>query len=268
VLSAVARQVVPALRRKDGRLWWIVDDTGHAKKGTHSVGVARQYCGRLGKTDNRQVAVSLSLANPRGSLPLAYRLYLPREWTDERKRRERAGVPRGLGFQPKGEIARRQIETALSQGLPRAVVLADAAYGDEAAFRDWLTARPLDYALAVRAATAVWWDTRQPARSRRGRRGRPRTRLRRSPRHQPICVLEVATALPPTPWRTVAWREGSAAPLSSRFARARVVADRVAGARGEARPLLVVDTAGRPLVQRTGPSGQGTLDDRARLPGA
>lgn len=70
VLSAVAQQVVPQLLKKEPRCWWILDDTGHAKKGTHSVGVARQYCGRLGKTDNCQVAVSLSLANTHGSLPL------------------------------------------------------------------------------------------------------------------------------------------------------------------------------------------------------
>ena len=92
VLAAVAQHVVPELLKKDKRCWWILDDTGHAKKGVHSVGVARQYCGRLGKTDNCQVAVSLSLANAHGSVPLAYQLYLPKEWTEDPPRGERAGV--------------------------------------------------------------------------------------------------------------------------------------------------------------------------------
>src|SRR3990172_5385694 len=154
VLAAVARQVVPELLKKDKRRWWILDDTGHAKKGRHSVGVARQYCGRLGKTDNCQVAVSLSVANTAGSLPLDYRLYLPKEWTGDRKRCARAGVPEEIVFRTKGEIARAQIEAALQQGIPRGVVLADAAYGDEAAFRDWLMERRFDYVLGVRAATS------------------------------------------------------------------------------------------------------------------
>ena len=93
VLAAAARQVAPELLKTGRQCWWILDDTSHVKKGRHSVGVARQYCGRLGKQDNCQVAVSLSLATVRGSLPLDYRLYLPREWTDDRARCSKAGVP-------------------------------------------------------------------------------------------------------------------------------------------------------------------------------
>ncbi|MGH8141812.1 MAG: IS701 family transposase, partial [Steroidobacteraceae bacterium] len=92
VLSTVAEQVTSKLVKGDEDCWWILDDTGHAKKGTKSAGVARQYCGRLGKTDNCQIAVSLSLASARGSIPVAYRLYLPREWTDDRQRCRAAGV--------------------------------------------------------------------------------------------------------------------------------------------------------------------------------
>ena len=80
LLAAVTAHVLPALLKKDAACHWSIDDTGFAKKGTHSVGVGRQYCGRLGKTDNCQVAVSLSIANDQGSLPVAYQLYLPQDW--------------------------------------------------------------------------------------------------------------------------------------------------------------------------------------------
>jgi len=222
VLAAVAQHVVPELLKKDKRCWWILDDTGHAKKGVHSVGVARQYCGRLGKTDNCQVAVSLSLANAHGSVPLAYQLYLPKEWTEDPPRGERAGVPHGIGFRTKGEMARGQIEAALAAGMARGVVLADAAYGDEADFRDGLIERAFDYVLGIRVATRVWWGSHQPAPAPQITRGRPRTRLKRDAQHQPISVLELAQALPQARWRTLTWREGSNGALSSRFARVRV----------------------------------------------
>src|SRR5436853_1249154 len=108
--------VLPAIEGTGPIEAWIIDDTDFPKKGRHSVGVARQYCGRLGKQDNCQVAVSLSLATVRGSLPLDYRLYLPREWTDDRARCEKAGVPEEIGFRSKGEIAREQIAAALAAG--------------------------------------------------------------------------------------------------------------------------------------------------------
>ncbi len=243
VLAAVARQVVPALMRKDQRCWWILDDTGHAKKGTQSVGVARQYCGRLGKTDNCQVAVSLSLANRAGSVPLDYRLYLPREWTDDRRRCRAAGVPEEVGFRTKGEIARAEIGVALDAGMPRGVVFADAAYGDETDFRAWLNAAHLDYVLAVRAATSVWWGQHQPARPRRGGRGRPHTRLQRDARHQPLSVRDLAHALPRRRWRAPAWREGAGGPLSSRFARVRVRAAH--GNRARAEEWLLIEWPAR-----------------------
>ena len=222
VLEAMEKQVLPKLLKQDKHCWWIIDDTGHVKKGTHSVGVARQYCGRLGKTDNCQVAVSLSVANEAGSLPVAYRLYLPEEWTQERARCDRAGVPKEIEFRPKGQIAREQIESALERGVRRGVVLADAAYGDETHFRDWLRERKMDYVLAVRCATTVWWGENQPLDPPASTRGRPRTRLARDAQHQPISVLELARELDSTSWRTVTWREGTRGELSSRFARVRV----------------------------------------------
>ena len=137
---------------------------------------------------------------------------------DDCQRRERAGIPSVIAFRTKGELAREQIETALAADRPHGVVLADAAYGDEADFRQWLSARDLDYVLGVRSATRVWWDEHQPAPARPSTRGRPRTRLKRDARHQPIGVLELARSLPASGFRTLAWREGTNGVLSSRFA--------------------------------------------------
>ncbi len=224
LLAAVAREVVPVLSQAgQAPCFWIIDDTGFRKYGKHSVGVARQYCGRLGKTENCQVAVSLSLATAEGSVPLDYRLYLPREWAEDKRRCKRAGVPKEIGFATKGELAWAQIEAALAASIPRGTVLMDAGYGDEAALRDRLSAHDLPYAVGIRPATAVWWDEHQPAPAPvKPGRGRPRTRVRRDETHQPIGVRELAQALPATRYRTVTWCEGTNAPLCSRFARVRV----------------------------------------------
>jgi SRSO17 transposase len=224
LLAAVARQVVPVLSEAgQAPCFWIIDDTGFRKYGKHSVGVARQYCGQLGKTENCQVAVSLSLATAAGSLPLSYRLYLPREWAEDRKRCATAGVPKKMAFATKGEIAWAQIEAALAAGIPRGTVLMDAGYGDEAALRDRLSAHGLPYAVGIRPATAVWWNEHQPAPApvKQGR-DRSRTRVLRDETHQPIGVRELAQALPPASYRTMTWRQGTNAPLRSRFARVRV----------------------------------------------
>jgi SRSO17 transposase len=227
--------VLPALLKKDSSCQWIIDDSGFAKKGTHSVGVGRQCCGRLGKTDNCQVAVSLSIANTERSLPVAYQLYLPQNWASDRARRKRAGVPAEIEFRTKGAIALEQIQQALAAGLPHGVVLADAAYGTEADWRDQLTAWGLKYAVAVRDHTRVWYGTHQPAPtpapSPRG--GRPRTRLVVDEPHAPLTVIEVAQALPARRWREVTWRAGTNFPLRSRFAALRVRAANLQRARAE-----------------------------------
>ena len=111
-------QVLPSITRDEPIQAWIIDDTGFPKKGSHSVGVARQYCGQLGKQDNCQVAVSLSVATHQGSLPVAYRLYLPKEWADDAARRDIAGVPDDVRFQTKPEIALQQLRQTLADGVP------------------------------------------------------------------------------------------------------------------------------------------------------
>src|ERR1700761_8846574 len=198
VLAAVRAQVLPAIERHGPVLYWIVDDTSFPKHGTHSVGVARQYCGVLGKRDNCQVAVSLSVANDQASLPIAYQLYLPEAWAADPIRRAKAGVPEGI-------------------------VLGDAGYGDETEFRVGVAELGLSYVLGLRSGTSVWLpgQTPLPPPPWSGR-GRPSTRLRRRPEHQPALVKEVAPGLPKRAWRTVTWREGSKSELTSRFAALRV----------------------------------------------
>jgi SRSO17 transposase len=224
LLTAAANEVLPKLVRNDEPVWWILDDTGLPKKGTHSVGVTHQYCGQTGKQDNCRVAVTLTLATREGSLPLAFRLYLPREWADDQARREKVGVPEEVSFATKPELAMRQIEAALQAGYPRGTVLADAAYGDETAWREKLATHGLSYAVGVRPGTTVWWGEHQPAAEAdpEGEDGRRRRLQLRDADHQPISVADLARALPARNWRTVTWRQGASEPLSSRFARVRV----------------------------------------------
>lgn len=227
LLAAVAEQVLPVLTHGGtAPCFWIIDDTGFPKKGRHSVGVARQYCGQTGKTDNCRVAVSLSLATDSNSLPLAYQLYLPAEWTDDPQRCADVGVPASVGFLTKNQIAAAQIRAAVAAGVPRGVVLGDAAYGDDSALRDELSTQDLIYALGVRPLTAVWWGKHQPATPPPPATGsgRPRVRVSRDATHRPISVRALAQALPARAYRTITWRQGSAEPLSGRFARVRVVA--------------------------------------------
>lgn len=250
LLATVTGQVLPVLMHNGAApCYWIIDDTGFPKKGTHSVGVARQYCGQTGKTDNCRVAVSLSLATDSASLPLAWQLYLPAEWTDDPKRCVNAGVPTSVGFLSKNQIAAAQIQAAVAAEVPRGVVLGDAAYGDDCALRDELSEQGLIYALGIRPLASVWWGRHQPAIAPPpAATGRPRVRVRRDAAHQPIGVRALARALPARAYRAVAWRQGAAGTLSGRFARVRVVAahnDRARAAewlviewpRGDAEPL-------------------------------
>src|SRR3982750_981407 len=135
VLAEVRSYALTAMRQKGPVQAWIVDNTGFPKKGTHSVGVARQYCGQVGKQENCQVAVSLSVSTDHASLPIAWRLYLPHEWADDPARRKQAGVPEKIQFETKPSIAPQQIRAAIEQDAPRAPVLADAAYGTDTGLR-------------------------------------------------------------------------------------------------------------------------------------
>ena len=223
VLSLVRAQVLPALEGQGQIRAWIVDDTGFPKKGKHSVGVARQYCGQLGKQDNCQVAVSLSVATGQASLPVAYQLYLPESWANDPDRRAKAGVPEDVIFRTKPEIALAQIRAALEAGVSRSVVLADAGYGNDTAFRTGLTAMGLTYVVGVQSSIRLWSPGTQPLPPKPSSgRGRPPSLVRRQPGHAPVSAKELAQALPEDAWRRITWREGAKAPLASRFAAVRV----------------------------------------------
>jgi SRSO17 transposase len=223
VLAKVREMVLPEIERRGPIEAWIIDDTGFPKKGRHSVGVARQYCGELGKQDNCQIAVTLSIANHYASLPVAYRLYLPKEWATDGMRRRKAGVPKKVTFKTKPAIALEQLRWACATGLPRGAVLMDAGYGTDTDLRNNITALGLSYVAGIQPQTSVWAPGTgpQPAKNWSGH-GRPPKLLRRDGKHQPISVKKLAIGLPPHAWRKITWREATAKPLSSRFARVRV----------------------------------------------
>ena len=162
VLRQVRDYVLPAMQKLGPVTAWIVDETGVVKKGIHSVGVARQYCGRMGKKENCQVSVSLSIATATGSLPIAWRLYLPEEWINDPARRQKVDIPKEVEFQTKPQIALAQIQQAVKDGVPRGVVLADEVYGSNREFREGVIDLKLNYSLAVRYTTTVWALERQP----------------------------------------------------------------------------------------------------------
>ena len=223
VLAAVRDYALPVFKAHGGVQAWIVDDTGIPKKGKHSVGVARQYCGVLGKQDNCQVAVSLSVANERLSLPIAYELYLPEIWAEDKGLRRKAGIPDDVGFRTKLEISLAQLGTAVEEDVPRGVVLSDAGYGNSTAFRDGITAMGLTYAVGIQAATSVWpqGEGPAPAKAYTGK-GRPSSLLTRDEDHQPVSVEILARKVGRARFRSVTWRQGTRAPLKSRFCALRV----------------------------------------------
>lgn len=223
VLDAVREMVLPAMLERGPLRAWIIDDTGMPKKGRHSVGVTRQYCGQIGKQDNCQVAVSLSVATEHASLPVAFRLYLPQGWADAPERRAKAGVPDDLAFQTKPGIALSQIRAAVAAGLPPAVVLMDAGYGTDTDLREGVSDLGLTYVAGIQSSLSVWPPGAAPLPPKPwSGKGRPPKLLRRGPGHEPVSSKILATGLPEQAWRTVTWREGTNAPLTSRFAAVRV----------------------------------------------
>lgn len=202
---------------------FVVDDTGFAKKGEHSVGVARQYSGTLGRTDNCQVAVSLHLAGERGSGCIGMRLYLPEPWAKDRKRRAAAGVPQQVRFAKKWQLALGQLDDALKWGVRKHVVLADAGYGDCREFRDGVRQRGLHYLVGVQGGHKVWPPGAQPQRPppEPGKKGRPRSRYE-AKGTKPWAIEQLVLQFPKEQWHTVSWREGSKGEQSSRFAAVRV----------------------------------------------
>jgi SRSO17 transposase len=218
VLRLARNVALDAMERHGFVAGWIIDDTGIPKKGRHSVGVTRQYCGILGKQDNCQVAVTVSLANEAVSVPAGYRLYLPESWAKDKKRRTAAGVPKDVKFQTKWQIALDIVKGLRADEMPPAPVLADAGYGFVTAFRDTLTQWQIPYVVGISGETTVWPPGMEPLTPRRwSGKGRPPSLIRRSSRHKPASVLDLTKHAPENMWRDICWREGTHGKMTSRF---------------------------------------------------
>ena len=222
LLRRVAQWVVPLMDFGTGG-WWIIDDTGFPKKGKHSVGVTRQYCGLLGKQDNCQVAVSVSLACEDASLPVTWQLYLPHIWAEDNARRVKAGIPENIEFATKPQIALQQIQGLLKEGAPHHCVLADAGYGIDYAFRQGLTDQGLAYMVGITSAVVVWPPGVEPLPPKPySGMGRPPVMPRRTVKRQPVNVRTLAQGLPDSAFHNISWRQGSNERLTGRFAALRV----------------------------------------------
>jgi SRSO17 transposase len=220
VVRSCAERVAPEI----GVTAWIVDDTGVKKDGAHSPGVKRQWSGTLGKIDNCQITVSVHAVGQRGTLPLGWRLYLPEEWCDDLERRARAKIPEGVGFATKPQLAALLVAEAAGWAIPRAPILADCAYGDDARFRTRLHALEREYVLAVSSQTSVYGpETSFAVPQRNGRVGRRRTVAR--PDRRPVSVRSLAERLPAKAWKTLPCRTTpTGEDVQGRFAFVRVVA--------------------------------------------
>jgi SRSO17 transposase len=139
----------------------VIDETGFLKKGRHSAGVARQYSGTAGRVENCQIGVFLSYASRHGHTLLDRELYLPKEWTDDPKRCEMAGIPDDRAFATKPALARVMLQRAFDAGVSLAYVTGDSVYGDDHALRIWLEERKQAYVLAVSRDEYVWMGAQQ-----------------------------------------------------------------------------------------------------------
>jgi hypothetical protein len=183
---------------------WIIDDTGFPKKGTHSVGVQRQYSGTLGKVDNCQIGVSLVAASAQAQIPVDFALYLPEDWATDDVRRKKAKIPPHIRFKTKPELAVGLIRDAIKAGLARPrIVLADTGYGNNSTFRQGLRSMGLPFGVGIQSTTKMWWADSG------GKKRGPATSAEK--------LAEKA------PFRRVTWAQGTKGSLSSKFAFIRVV---------------------------------------------
>jgi len=222
------KEVQASLARKVERefvpeAYWLVDEVSFPKQGKHSVGVARQYCGALGKTANCQVAVTLDLGTEESSTPLDWGLYLPESWINDPVRRKKAGIPEEIKFKTKTELALDLIDEVRRWGLQDRLILSDSGYGDAYEFRQGLRSRELDYVVQVSGDLTGWTEDPHPAEPPMKRGGKiPRKRLYAEELPPTRSLGQMATDLSPQSWKKITWREGTKGPLSSRFARVMV----------------------------------------------
>ena len=216
VQRCLARKIVDLLSEPEV---WIIDETAFPKAGQHSVGVVRQYCGTLGKVANCQVAVTLHWSSAEASCPLLWRLYLPQEWLEDAERAVEVKLPPGTSYRSKTELALELLDQASTWELPRLPVVADSFYGNDFAFRAALRERQWSYVVEVEPTTAVWTEDPNRPLPPPKKTGRPRRYPPLEALSRPLNLRAVAEQLPPSAWRTVAWREGSCGVQHSRFAR-------------------------------------------------
>ena len=199
----------------------IVDDTALVKKGEHSVGVAHQYCGQLGKNANCQALVSLTLARDEMPVAVALRLYLPQPWADDAVRRRKCGVPADVTFRPKWKIALDEVARVVAGGVTFGDVLADAGYGVCAEFRRGLTELGLRWVVGVSPDQLVYaLSTQLRSVSSQGSTARPMRR--RAATAKPRRARDVIASLGPHSRWTVTWRQGTKGPLTAEFTALRI----------------------------------------------
>lgn len=220
VQRQLARKVVDLLSNPEV---WILDETSFPKAGDHSVGVARQYCGALGKVANCQVAVTLHWSSAEASCPLGWRLYLPQAWIQDEQRAREVKLPEGLVYRTQIELALELIDQMLSWEVPGLPVVGDSAYGNSFEFREELRRRGLSYVMAVEPTTVVWTqDPNAIPVPPSAPTGRPRRYPPLASTPVPEDLAVVAKQLPKTAWKKVTWREGTRGPQRSRFAKLQV----------------------------------------------
>jgi SRSO17 transposase len=223
VLAAVRNKVLPVLTRRHRPAAWIVNELEFPKRGMHSVGVTRQRCDEICREENCRVAVSVSVATTVASFPVTYCLYLPKNWTEDRTRRQLTGVPEKLTFHTKFEIAIEQIRSLMKEQVPCAPVVANATYGHNDQFRARLEAMGLVYCMGVQPSALVRLPsfTASPPETRR-RAGRPSKQARRDEQRPQLSVRDLASCLSEAELHRVSWHEGARVARYSRFARLRV----------------------------------------------
>lgn len=215
--EALRRLAIKFERELPGIESFVIDDTGFPKKGHLSAGVHRQYSGTLGRTENCQVATSLHVAGERGSGCIGLRLYLPEAWTDDRERCRAAGVPDEVVFEKKWKLALNLLDQALSWGLKKRTVIADAGYGESTEFRDGLAERGLRYVVGIPSTHLIWPPGSCPqVPPRTGKAGRPQTQARDGSL-TPLQIGKLVAGIPRNRYKTVSWRMGSRGKMSSKF---------------------------------------------------
>ena len=216
--AVVWRRLRAVIPERTGIL--ILDETSFPKSGAHSVGVARQYCGALGKVANCQVAVTAALWTGHRAWPLGAALYLPDAWTTDGTRRAATRIPTAVAFQEKWRLALTLVRQTRAAGITLTAVVADAEYGDNSTVRQTLHRLRLPYALGIsptltmfRGTPTLRIDRQQPP---------PRNRRGGWPDQEGVSVRMLSDALPARGWRRVTWRNGTNPPWEADFAAMRV----------------------------------------------